>query len=134
MQKLAIKGPQRPQSRGTRSAGPGADLRFWACLAVLFVWSGWAMVEYVRLQTEQVKMGRRMEELKADRAEHSKALSNYRSQVQKYQTNTRYIERAIREFKLDLKGNTQANVVKVDAYGNVLRGTPSGTGVFVEAR
>jgi septal ring factor EnvC (AmiA/AmiB activator) len=109
------------------------DRRLWLCAVILGAWTTWAMTEYVRQQTEQVKMGHKLEEATAERTENEKTLSNLSSEVQKYQSNTRYIEKAIRAFNLDLKGNTQANVVKVDAYGNVLRPTPTTGGVFVEA-
>jgi septal ring factor EnvC (AmiA/AmiB activator) len=130
---LAIKGPKVAHGRARRPVRQRADGRLWLCFAVLAAWTTWAMTEYVRQQTEQVKMGHKLEELTGERTENEKALSNLGSEVQKYQSNTRYIENAIRTFNLDLKGNTQANVVKVDAYGNVLRPTPTSGGVFVEA-
>lgn len=88
------------------------------------------MLEYVRMQTDQVKLGARIERLAGERAENEKTLSNLGSEVQKYQSNTRYIDQAIQTFKLDLKGNTQANVVKVDAFGNVLRPHPRNAGAM----
>ena len=135
MQRLAIKGPQRPNSRLRPTSGPRLDVRLWICTLALVVYTTWTMLEYVRMQTDQVKMGRQLERLLADRTENEKALSNLGSEAQVYQSNTRYIERAIQAFKLDLKGSTQANVVKVDAYGNVLRTNPqgSGNGLFAEA-
>jgi cell division protein FtsL len=97
------------------------DLGFWLGTLALVAYITLAMLEYVRMQTDQVKLGARIERLASERTENEKTLSNLGSEVQKYQSNTRYIDQAIQTFKLDLRGNTQANVVKVDAYGNVLR-------------
>lgn len=134
-QRLAIKGPQRPTSRPRPTSGPRMDVRFCIGIVALIIYTTWAMLEYVRMQTDQVKMGRELEHLVADRTENEKTLRNLNSEAQVYQSNTRYIEQAIQDFKLDLKGSTQANVVKVDAYGNVLRTNPqgSGNGLFAEA-
>jgi len=134
MSKIAIKGPQRPGTPRARTGnGPRVDMGFWIGSLVLTALVTLAMIEYVRMQTDQVKLGLRLERLAAERAENEKALSNLGSEVQKYQSNTRYIDQAIHTFKLDLRGNTQANVVKVDAYGNVLRTQPrNASAMFAE--
>lgn len=134
MQKIAIKGPRRSGGARSRSGnGQKMDVSFWLFALALVVYTTVAMIEYVRMQTDQVKMGARIEHLAAERTENEKTLSNLGSQVQKYQSNTRYIEQAIRTFNLDLRGNTQANVVKVDAHGNVLRSQPrTGGSLFAE--
>ena len=127
-QKIAIQGPRRTAKRVPSVAGPRADMTFWSLVGVLAILTLGGLLEYVRLQTEQVKMGASLEQLASVHSEQDKALSNLDSKVQKYQSNTRYIEQAIRDFELDLKGNTQANVVKVDAYGSVLRQPPRDVG------
>ena len=127
-QRIAITGPKRAAKRPPPVAGPRADLTFWGLAAVFAILTLGALLEYVRLQTEHVKMGASLEQLASKHGEQEKALSNLDSKVQKYQSNTRYIEQAIRDFDLELKGSTQANVVKVDAYGSVLRQPPRDVG------
>jgi len=127
-QKISIQGPRRTPKRPPPMSGPRADRTFWSLVGILAILTLGALLEYVRLQTEQVKMGAGIEQLTSTHSEQGKALSNLDSKVQKYQSNTRYIEQAIRDFDLDLKGNTQANVVKVDAYGSVLRQPPRDVG------
>ncbi len=131
MNKIAIKGPRQANPPRTRTAGgQRVDVGFWLGTVTLVAFITLAMLEYVRMQTDQVKVSGRIERLAAERAENEKTLSNLGSEVQKYQSNTRYIDQAIQTFKLDLKGNTQANVVKVDAYGNVLRPQPRNAGAM----
>ena len=134
-QRLAITGPRQAGVRSRPASGQRADIQFWFLAVVLVLIAFGTMLEYVRLQTEQVKMGRQIERLALRRSEQSKTLSNLDAQVQKYQSNTRYIEQAIRDFKLELRGNTRTNVIKVDAYGSVLRPHPqaAGNGIFAEA-
>jgi cell division protein FtsL len=112
MRQRRLAEKRRTRLRSDVRPPAGGRASFWfVVLLVLAVVSGVALT-YIRFNSEQVKMGRRLRALRREFALRSKELENLRIEVESYK-NGAYIRAAVRNMQLGLREPDTGQVRRV---------------------